>query len=160
MPEDLESRAQLATLYTRQNKHDEAIDVWKALLEIDPENTKYQDGLVDTYRDAGETTEAFELTQQYIERDPESSVHYARLAKLYAAEDNVDDAISTYKKAIELGHMAMDRYTFNWHGCISRKIILMLPKKRLRMPFNTLVRSGNGRILRGNSWHSIVVKGN
>ena len=46
MPEDLESRANLATIYSRQNKHDKSIDAWKALLEADPENTKYQDGLV------------------------------------------------------------------------------------------------------------------
>ena len=42
VPEDLESRAQLATLYSRQNQHEKAIDTWKVLLETDPENTKYQ----------------------------------------------------------------------------------------------------------------------
>ena len=103
MPEDLESRAQLATLYSRQNKHDKAVDIWSALLEADPENTKYQDGLVDTYRDADKTDEALELAQQYIASDPESSVHHVRLAELYAADDQVDTAIDTYKKAIELG---------------------------------------------------------
>ncbi len=103
MPEDLESRAQLATLYSRQNKHDKAIDAWRVLLEADPENTKYQDGLVDTYQDADKTDEALELAQQYIASDPESSVHHVRLAELYAADDQVDTAIDTYKKAIELG---------------------------------------------------------
>lgn len=103
MPEDLESRAQLATLYSRQNKHDKAVDIWKALLEADPENTKYQDGLVDTYQDADKTDEAVELAQQYIASDPESSVHHIRLAGLYAADDQVDAAIATYEKAIELG---------------------------------------------------------
>ena len=103
MPEDLESRAQLATLYSRQNKHDEAIDIWEALLEADPENTKYQDGLVDTYQDADKTDEALELAQRYIASDPESSVHRIRLARLYAADDQVDTAIDTYNKAIELG---------------------------------------------------------
>ena len=103
MPEDFESRAQLAALYSRRNQHDKAIGIWEVLLEADPENTKYQDGLVDTYQDADKTTEAVELAQQYIETDPESSVHYSRLAKLYAANDQVDAAIDTYKKAIELG---------------------------------------------------------
>ena len=103
MPEDLESRAQLATLYSRQNKHDAAVDIWEALLEADPENTKYQDGLVDTYQDADKTDEARELAQQYIASDPESSVHHIRLAELYAADDQVDTAIDTYEKAIELG---------------------------------------------------------
>ena len=103
MPEDLESRAQLATLYSRQNKHDEAVDIWEALLDADPENTKYQDGLVDTYQNADKTDAALELAQQYIASDPEGSVHHIRLAKLYAANDQVDTAIDTYEKAIELG---------------------------------------------------------
>ena len=103
MPEDLESRAQLANLYSRRNQHDKAIQVWEALLTADPENTKYQDGLVNTYKDADKTTEALQLAQQYVESDPESSVHHIRLAKLYAADDQVDVSIDTYKKAIELG---------------------------------------------------------
>ena len=110
MPEDLESRAQLATLYSRQNKHDAAVDIWEALLEADPENTKYQDGLVDTYQDADKTDEALGIAQQYIASDPESSVHHIRLAELYAANDEVDTAIDTYEKAIELGTGDGDAY--------------------------------------------------
>ena len=102
MPEDLESRAQLANLYSRQKKHDASIDTWKALLDIDPENTKYQDGLVDTYQAADKNVEALELAQQYIEANPEDGVHHVRLAKLYAAEDRIDDAVEAYKKAAEL----------------------------------------------------------
>ncbi len=102
MPEDLESRAQLANLYSRQKKHDASIDTWKALLDIDPENTKYQDGLVDTYQAADKNVEALELAQQYIEANPEDGVHHVRLAKLYAAEDRINDAIEAYDKAAEL----------------------------------------------------------
>ena len=53
-------------------------------------------------RPADKTPEALQLAQQYIEADTENGVHYARLAKLYAAEDRVNDAIETYKKAVEL----------------------------------------------------------
>ena len=102
MPEDLESRAQLATIYSRQNKHDKAIDTWKALLEADPENTKYQDGLVNACRFADKIPEALELAQKYIDGELDNSVHYVRLAKIYAAGDRVDDAIEAYKKAIVL----------------------------------------------------------
>ena len=101
MPEDLESRAAVAGIYSRQNKHEAAITEWKALREVDPENTKYQDGLVDAYQSAGRTDEAIELAQGFIEAE-ESGVHYARLAKVYAAIDRVDEAIATYQKAIEI----------------------------------------------------------
>ena len=101
MPEDLESRAALAQIYSRQDKHEAAISEWKALRGIDPENTKYQDGLVAAYQSAGKTDEAIELAQGFIEAE-ESGVHYARLAKVYASIDRVDEAITIYQKAIEI----------------------------------------------------------
>ena len=101
MPEDLESRAAVAGIYSRQGKHEAAITEWKALREVDPENTKYQDGLVNAYQSAGKTDEAIELAQKFIEAE-ESGVHYARLAKVYASIDRVDEAIAIYQKAIEI----------------------------------------------------------
>ena len=101
MPEDLESRAQLATLYSRLNQHEKAAHKWTALLDADPENTKYQDGLVNSLQDAGKLNEAYALAQKYIQTEPEVGVHYVRLAKLYADDDKVDEAIATYEKAIE-----------------------------------------------------------
>ena len=101
MPEDLESRAQLATIHSRQKKYDTAITEWEALLEADPENTKYQDGVVNAYEAAGKIDTAIELAQEYIKSD-ESGLHYARLAKLYATGKRVDEAIEAYEKAIKL----------------------------------------------------------
>ena len=102
MPEDLESRAQLATLYSQQNLHDKAIETWKALLETDPENTKYQDGLINGYQTSGKVGEALALAQQYIDADPDIGTHYARLAKLHKDENQTDAAITAYEKASEL----------------------------------------------------------
>ena len=102
MPEDLESRAELATLYSRRNQHDTAVAIWNALLEIDPGNTKYQNGFVRTHQTAGDIDGAFELAHRYINADPESGVHYIRLAKLHASEEQVKEAITVYEKALEL----------------------------------------------------------
>ena len=101
MPEDLESRTQLALVYSQQRNHDAAIAEWQALLKVDSENTEYQDGLVNAYQAAGKIDTAIELAQQYIEAD-ENGIHYARLARLYTARNRIDDAILSYKKAIEL----------------------------------------------------------
>ena len=102
VPEDLESRAQLATLYSRQNQHEKAIETWKVLLETDPENTKYQDGLINSYQTSGKFDEALELAQQFIDTNPEIGAHYARLAKLHKDENQIDAAITAYEKASEL----------------------------------------------------------
>ena len=102
IPEDFESRAQLATLYTTQNQHDNAVATWEALLAEDPGHTKFQDGLVRTYQSAGKIDKALELSQQYIKTDAKNSVNYVRLAKLYADDDRIDEAIAAYQKSIEL----------------------------------------------------------
>ena len=104
VPEDLESQAQLATLYSRINQHEKAAQTWSQLLETDPENIKYQDKLVNSLQAAGKRNEAFELAQAYTQTQPEVGVHYARLAKLYAADDREDEAIVNYEKAIELAY--------------------------------------------------------
>ena len=101
-PDDLKSRVQLATLYSRINQHEKAAQTWGKLLEADPENTKYQDGLVYSLRVAGKGNEALEIAQTYIQTQPEVGVHYARLAKLYESEGKVGAAIANYEKAIEL----------------------------------------------------------
>ena len=102
MPEDFESRAQLATLYAIQNQQDNAVATWEALLAEDPGNTRFQDGLVRTYQSAGKIDKALELSQQYIKTDANNSVNYVRLAKLYADDDRIDEAIAAYQKSIEL----------------------------------------------------------
>ena len=102
MPEDFESRAQLASIYTTQNQYDNAVATWEDLLAEDPGNSKFQDGLVRTYQKAGNINKAIEIAQHYIDRDSDNSVNYIRIAKLYADEDRTDDAITTYKKAVEI----------------------------------------------------------
>ena len=102
VPEDLESRAQLANLYSQQNLHDRAIGAWETLLETDPENAKYQDGLINSYQASGRFEEALKLAQQFINATPEVGVHHARIAKLYKDENRTDAAINAYQKASEL----------------------------------------------------------
>ena len=118
MPEDLESRAELATLYSRRNQHDTAIDIWNALLETDPGNTKYQDGFVRTHQISGDINEAFELAQRYIDADPESSVHYVRLAKLTLPKNRLKMQSRLMKKRLNL-RPGMPRLTTTWQGSIS-----------------------------------------
>ena len=98
-PEDLESRAQLATLYTRTKQYEKAAQTYNKLLETDPENIKYQDALVNSLQTAGKHNEALEIAQTYVQMYPEVGVHYARLARLYEAEGNEAAAIANYKKA-------------------------------------------------------------
>ena len=101
-PDDLASRAALASLYSEQNEHDKAIEMWETLLKIDSENTKYQDGLVKVYKVTNRIDDAIKFVQGYIQENPDIGLHHTRLADLYASSGQIDTAITTYKKAIEL----------------------------------------------------------
>ena len=109
-PDDLDSRVQLATLYARIKQHEKAAQTWEKLLETEPENIKYQDELVDSLQAAGKHNEAFEIAQAYIQTQPEVGVHYARLARLYAAEGDAVAVIENYKKAAAYGYENKDIY--------------------------------------------------
>lgn len=109
-PEDVESREQLATLYTRIKQHEKAAQTYSKLLEDDPENIKYQDELVNSLQAAGKRNEAYEIAQAYIQTQPEVGVHYARLARLYETEGNDATALVNYKKATTFGYGDKDIY--------------------------------------------------
>jgi tetratricopeptide (TPR) repeat protein len=101
MPEDLESRAQLAEVYTRQKKYDKAFAEWRGLLKADPENTKFQGGFVAAQEAAGNIEHAIQLLKNYIDSNG-FTMHYPQLAELYVKTGRVDEAISAYQKAIEI----------------------------------------------------------
>ncbi len=101
MPEDLESRARLAEVYTRQKKYDKAFAEWRRLLKADPENTIFQGGLVEAQEAAGNIDHAIQLLNKYVDSE-EITVHYPRLAELYVRTGRVDEAINAYQKAIEI----------------------------------------------------------
>ena len=109
-PDDLDSRVQLATLYTRIKEHEKAAQIWEKLLEDDPENITYQDEFVESLQAAGKRNEAFEIAQVYIQTYPEVGVHYARLARLYESDGDADAVIENYKKAAAYGYNNKDIY--------------------------------------------------
>ena len=102
MPENHRSVAALAKLYTNQEMHEEAISTWQSLLKIDPENTQYWSELVEAYRAAGMFLEALEILQKLIAENP-SAAYYSQLALVYMVDQRFDDAVTAYRKGIELG---------------------------------------------------------
>ena len=101
MPDDHRSIAALAKLYSKRNRHDEAISTWRSLLEVDSENTQYRSGLVETYRVAGMFPEALDTIQKLIAENP-STAYYSQLALVHMVDNRFDDAVAAYRKAIDL----------------------------------------------------------
>ncbi len=109
-PDDVDSRLELATLYSRINQHEKAAQTYSKLLETDSENLEYQDALVSSLQAAGKIREALNLALEYIQTYPEKGVHYARIAKLYETEGDEEEAITNYNKAIQLGYENIQTY--------------------------------------------------
>lgn len=109
-PDNRESYTKLASLYTNTNQHEKASIIWDQLLKIDPDNTKYQDSFIQSLQAAGKHADAIEFVKSYIQTQPDVGLHYARLAKLFADNNNEDEAITNYEKAIELKHSDKDTF--------------------------------------------------
>ena len=101
MPDDFQSRSQLAEIYSLQELHDAALREWHELVDADPQNTEFQEGLLGALQSAGKIDEAIRVAQEYIETG-KYTVHYLRLARLYTVVQREDEAISAYRNAIEM----------------------------------------------------------
>ena len=119
MPEDYQSRSQLAEIYSIQGMHHAAIMKWHALTDADPQNTAFQAGLLDAYQSAGKIAEAIQVAKKYIEKG-KYTVHNLRLARLYAAVQREDEAISTYRNTIEVNPDNISAYQELAQLCVNK----------------------------------------
>ncbi len=87
------------------------IEVFKQMLESDPNNTMVMFGLAKEYEKTGQTTEIIELLEKYISQADDEGNAYGVLAKAYEQTGNREKAIETYQKGIEVslahGHPTM-----------------------------------------------------
>lgn len=87
------------------------IEVFKQMLELDPNNTMVMFGLAKEYEKTGQTAEIIELLEKYTSQADDEGNAYGVLAKAYEQTGNREKAIVTYQKGIEVsmahGHPTM-----------------------------------------------------
>ncbi|MBX7171591.1 MAG: tetratricopeptide repeat protein [Pyrinomonadaceae bacterium] len=87
------------------------IEVFKQMLESDPNNTMVMFGLAKEYEKIGETDEIISLLEKYISQADDEGNAYGMLAKAYESKGLREKAIETYQKGIEVslahGHPSM-----------------------------------------------------
>ncbi len=79
---------------------DKAIEEFKEVLEIDPDDVETHYHLGNAYADKGMSDEAISMYKKVIEKNPEFIDSYLSLGTLYLDMDMVDEAISLCKQAI------------------------------------------------------------
>ena len=99
-PEDGKIRENLARSYSTQDRHEETIPHYDALLKANPESVGYLSRLLYAYQQVGDLS-ALPLLETQIEDDPRE-LDYINLAQFYAAHGRLDDANNAVQRAIEL----------------------------------------------------------
>lgn len=87
------------------------IEVFKQMLEAEPDNTMVMFGLAKEYEKTGETKEVIALLENYLAKTDDEGNAYGMLAKAYQVLGEQEKAKETYKKGVEAatrhGHPSM-----------------------------------------------------
>ena len=87
------------------------IEVFKQMLEAEPENTMVMFGLAKEYEKLGQSGEVISLLENYLAKSDDEGNAYGMLAKAYEQSGEREKAIETYKKGIAVsnahGHPSM-----------------------------------------------------
>ena len=87
------------------------IEVFKQMLEAEPDNTMVMFGLAKEYEKMCETREIITLLEDYLAKSDDEGNAYGMLAKAYEQSGESDKAKEAYKRGIEAatkhGHPSM-----------------------------------------------------
>src|SRR5258708_34491312 len=74
------------------DKFDEAIELYKKALEIDPKYADAIHGMIMCYQAKGDLDTAIELTKKYIAQEPDDILAHTNLSMFYQKKGSVPDA--------------------------------------------------------------------
>ncbi len=87
------------------------IEVFRQMLDADPENTMVMFGLAKEYEKLGQHRDVIDLLENYLARADDEGNAYGVLAQAYSQTGNREKAIEIYKKGIDVsmahGHPSM-----------------------------------------------------
>jgi pentatricopeptide repeat protein len=87
------------------------IDVFKQMLEADPENTMVMFGLAKEYEKLGEFAAVINILESYLANADDEGNAYGVLANAYTKTGETDKAIEVYRKGVDVamahGHPSM-----------------------------------------------------
>ena len=87
------------------------IEVFRQMLEADPDNTMVMFGLAKEYEKQGAHQEVIELLENYLAKADDEGNAYGVLANAYLQAGEREKAVETYKKGIDVsmahGHPSM-----------------------------------------------------
>ena len=111
-PDDPDARLQLGSVYLAQKRHEEAEQVFREVLKIDPDNVLGVRHLVQCLQHTPEyRTEAEKLLRHAIGQDPENAAIWIQLASIFANDyERYDEAADAFKRGLELAPESPSAY--------------------------------------------------
>lgn len=101
-PKNSDYIADYAGTLTSFGKYDEAIKVYKELIDNDPNYYASWNDLASTYGYAGKVNKELEIRLQAVKRFPDDAYHWFWLANTYDKQNNKKKAVEAYQKSIKL----------------------------------------------------------
>jgi tetratricopeptide (TPR) repeat protein len=111
----LQSLTELAEVYERfLGRRDQAVAVYESALDVEPDNTRFQEKLAKLYSDEPVSyfDKAVEILDKWVERDPYQPAPYKLLRKVYTESRNADAAWCTCQALHVLGQAEPDEERF------------------------------------------------
>lgn len=102
LPTELSARSNLGFALVHRGRMDEALEIFRAVLEADPKFENAHARIAEAYFAKGEVDRAAEEYQKELESYPESPTAYNGLGKIYRTRGRFTEAGKYYMKAIEL----------------------------------------------------------
>jgi len=92
----------LGYIYRSRNQNEEAINMYKKLIELEPNEIKHYDALADLYVNINDTEDAMKTLQKMLDIDPENTGARQKLTALLNQSGDINALIVEQKKMVEL----------------------------------------------------------
>ena len=102
-PQDIKTNYSLAEVYQKARNFEKAEEMFKRLMEINPEGKKtYYGKIIKMYDTAGMFEKAVEPAEKIVELSPESEMAVYNLGIIYSKVERYEDAIKAFNQAISI----------------------------------------------------------
>jgi len=98
---NVEQAVNLAVVYRKQHRYDEAVQELEKVLEHDPTNREARFNLANTYAEMGRLADAETIFAQLVREDPGDPRNWENLALTQARQGHLEDALKTYDKGLD-----------------------------------------------------------
>lgn len=87
--------------YSKEN-YTKVLELLNLAKQLDPEDPKTMESIVQVYRDMGRENEAFELLKKLTEKDPGNKYYWNEYGNLYFQKEDYDKALEMFQKALDI----------------------------------------------------------